>query len=89
MVLERSLDGVSIGVGIEREHIPDMDPLNDSTPSSTSTSPTASLVNRPSLAFTWRASSAPPRVPVSQPPAAATTKSSVVARSTSLPRGTP
>jgi hypothetical protein len=29
VVLECSLDGVSIGVGIERERIPDVDPLND------------------------------------------------------------
>jgi len=36
-------------------------------------------VSLPLLAGIWRASSAPPKVPVSQPPVAATTWSSVVA----------
>ncbi len=43
------------------------------TPSSASTSPTTSLVSLSSPAGIPRASSAPPRVPVSQPPVAAIT----------------
>jgi hypothetical protein len=41
--------------------------------SSNSISPTDSDVNRSLDASIWRASSAPPKVPVSQPAAAATT----------------
>jgi hypothetical protein len=44
-----------------------------STPFSVSISPRASDVRRFRLASMLRASSAPPKVPVSQPPAAATT----------------
>lgn len=43
------------------------------TLSSTKTSPSASQLSRPPPASIPRASSAPPRVPVSQPAAAATT----------------
>ncbi len=43
------------------------------TPSSDSISPRAVPISLPSPAGTWRASSAPPKVPVSQPAAAATT----------------
>ena len=43
------------------------------TPSSVSTSPATSAVKRPLLASIWRASSAPPNVPIIQPAVAAIT----------------